>query len=55
MPMLFAGGNPGKVQPLLRADTGGIWHGVFEWMAEGEFAIKFNAFTEKLNFLFESV
>lgn len=55
MLILFAEGNPGKVQLLLRADTTGIWHGVFEWMAEGEFARKFNAFTEKLNFLFESV
>lgn len=55
MPILFAEGNPGKVQLLLGADTSSIWHGVFEWMAEGKFASKFNAFTEKLIFLFESV
>lgn len=54
MPMLFAEGNPDKVQLLLEADTSGISHGVFECVGEGEFASKFNAFTEKLNFLFES-
>lgn len=55
VPILFAEGNPGKVQLLLRADTSSIWQGVFEWMAEGEFASKFDAFTEDLNFLWISL